>query len=94
MAFKPTNQDKRTFLQFFDYPGMFGERLFEMFDTKKNGLCDKEEFVTGMAWYIKGSPQQKIKLLFDLYDLKGSHVCFVHAACPQNININANWHRR
>ena len=61
--------DKRTFLQFFDYPGMFGERLFKMFDQNKGGTIDREEFMTGMAWYLNGTTEQKIRLLFKIYDL-------------------------
>lgn len=31
--------DKNTFLQLFDIPGMLGERLFSVFDSKKTGAC-------------------------------------------------------
>ena len=63
--------DKRTFLQFFDFPGMFGERLFALFDQTRSGMINKEEFLKGMAIYLNGSTDQKIRLLFKLYDLQG-----------------------
>lgn len=65
--------DKRTFLQFFDYPGMFGERLFKMFDQDCTGKINRTEFLNGMKWYLNGSTEVKIRLLFDLYDLTGDH---------------------
>ena len=40
---------KETFLQYFALPGILGERLFAVFDTKKNGVIDFEEFVNGLA---------------------------------------------
>lgn len=33
---------KDTFLKFFDLPGVLGDRLFEVFDTKKTGVIDFE----------------------------------------------------
>jgi len=35
--------DKVTFLMFLNVPGMLGERLFAMFDRKKNGMIDFDE---------------------------------------------------
>jgi len=53
--------DKRTFLQFFDFPGpyplrismthflgMFGERLFALFDQTRLGRINKEEFLVSL----------------------------------------------
>ena len=40
---------KETFLECFSLPGILGERLFDVFDTKKNGVIDFEEFVNGLA---------------------------------------------
>ena len=62
---------KETFLDYFALPGILGERLFAVFDTKKNGVIDFEEFVNGLARYNRGSIQDKIDMLFELYDLDG-----------------------
>ena len=65
--------DKSTFIKFFNMPGMLGERLFAVFDIKKNGVIDFEEFLAGMAEFCRGTMDQKIKLLFNMYDLTGDN---------------------
>ena len=67
--------DKTTFLQFFPLPvrltqGLWGERLFEKFDTKLLGSIDFEEFIQGMALCCRGSEEERLHFLFTLYDLK------------------------
>eukprot|EP01083_Nonionella_stella_P175035 608372_1 len=62
---------KETFLQYFALPGILGERLFAVFDAKKNGVIDFEEFVNGLARYNRGSLQEKIAMLFEMYDMDG-----------------------
>eukprot|EP01083_Nonionella_stella_P010218 29193_1 len=62
---------KETFLQYFALPGILGERLFAVFDAKKNGVIDFEEFVNGLARYNRGSLQAKIEMLFEMYDMDG-----------------------
>ena len=41
--------DKATFLDFFNVPKLLGERLFQVFDQKKTGVIDLEEFLDGLA---------------------------------------------
>mmetsp|Transcript_16369 Transcript_16369/g.27024 ORF Transcript_16369/g.27024 Transcript_16369/m.27024 type:complete len:714 (-) Transcript_16369:135-2276(-) len=64
--------DKKTFLNYVDFHGMFGERLFDAFDTKKNNLIDLEEFLTGITRFLNGSNQEKIQLLFKMFDLRSN----------------------
>ena len=40
---------KETFLQYFALPGILGERLFAVFDKKKDGVIHFDEFVSGLA---------------------------------------------
>ena len=49
MAVRSPNDtiSKDTFMKFFDLPGVLGDRLFQVFDTKKTGEIDFEEFLTG-----------------------------------------------
>uniref|UniRef100_A0A7S4DXL3 Calmodulin n=1 Tax=Lotharella globosa TaxID=91324 RepID=A0A7S4DXL3_9EUKA len=61
--------DKKTFLEYFDFQGMFGERIFKAFDIKKNDLIDLEEFMTGIARFLNGSQTEKTQLLFQMFDL-------------------------
>mmetsp|Transcript_17541 Transcript_17541/g.34237 ORF Transcript_17541/g.34237 Transcript_17541/m.34237 type:complete len:755 (+) Transcript_17541:30-2294(+) len=65
--------DKATFLKLFNLPGMIGERLFAVFDTKKNGVIDYEEFIEGIVTYGRGSTEDKLKMLFNMYDLTGDN---------------------
>lgn len=62
---------KATFLSYFNLPGILGERLFQVFDVKKTGVIDFEEFVMGLASYTKGSIEEKMTFLFKMYDLDG-----------------------
>jgi len=62
---------KDTFLKFFDLPGVLGDRLFEVFDTKKTGVIDFEEFMDGFARFSRGDPSAKMDMLFQLFDLDG-----------------------
>ena len=62
--------DLEHFLEFFaTLPGLHGEQLFASFDTGGKGVLDFDEFVLGMAKATRGTRHQKIKLLFDMYDL-------------------------
>merc|ERR1719203_2384202 len=62
---------KETFLQYFALPGILGERLFTVFDRKKDGVIHFDEFVMGLARYNRGSLQEKIEMLFEMYDMDG-----------------------
>eukprot|EP01083_Nonionella_stella_P040509 109928_1 len=62
---------KDTFLKFFDLPGVLGDRLFEVFDTKKTGVIDFEEFIDGFQRFSRGNASTKMDMLFQLFDLDG-----------------------
>ena len=62
---------KDTFLKFFDLPGVLGDRLFEVFDTKKTGVIDFEEFMDGYQMFARGDQKMKMDMLFQLFDLDG-----------------------
>lgn len=51
--------------------GIWGERLFDKFDKYKSGSIGYDEFTIGLSVCIKGSVQEKQRLLFSLYDLRG-----------------------
>lgn len=61
-----------TFLQYFPLPGVLGERLFALFDKDNSKEIDFEEFFLGLSIIYNGTPDQRRRLLFDLYDLDGS----------------------
>ena len=63
--------DLEHFLEFFaTLPGLHGDQLFIAFDRKKAGALDFDDFVAGMARACRGTRHSKIRLLFDMYDLK------------------------
>lgn len=68
--------DKDTFLQYFPLNGLLGERLFAQFDKKKkveqkddDHLIDFDEFITGLAIVCRGTVDEKIHFLFNMYDV-------------------------
>ena len=63
--------DKATFLHFFPLPGSLGERLFMMFDRKNTGVIDYDEFMCGLAISCRGSWEEKVQFVFNIYDLAG-----------------------
>jgi len=60
---------KETFLQVFGLPGILGERLFKAFDIKNTSKIDFDEFVSGLARYVRGSLTDKMNMLFTLFDM-------------------------
>ncbi|CDR94882.1 asparagine rich protein, putative [Babesia bigemina] len=61
--------DKETFLQYFDLPGLWGERLFRHFDTNDSGDVELAEFLSGVAACCRGTHTEKITVLFRMFDL-------------------------
>ena len=61
--------DKETFLKCFPMRGLLGERLFEVMDQSSSGSIDLNEFIYGLAILFHGSRKEKLKFVFDLYDL-------------------------
>eukprot|EP01039_Chlorochromonas_danica_P007127 gene7127-7880_t len=61
--------DKETFLQYFPLNGLLGERLFAQFDRRKTGYIDFEEFIIGLATACRGTADDKIHFIFNMYDV-------------------------
>jgi len=60
---------KDTFLQVFGLPGILGDRLFKAFDIKNTSKIDFDEFVSGLAKYVRGNLTEKMDMLFTLFDM-------------------------
>jgi len=60
---------KETFMQVFKLPGILADRLFDAFDTKRTKVIDFDEFVLGLAKYVRGDMNDKIEMLFKLFDM-------------------------
>lgn len=70
LAARSPNQDlidKHTFLRFLPLPGMLGERLFFVADRARVGGIDLEEFICCVAVLVRGSEEERLKLLYDMY---------------------------
>lgn len=65
--------DKDTFMQYVSLNGLLGERLYHQFDVKRNNCLDFDEFVTGLSTICRGSTDDKIHFLFDMYDVSDDH---------------------
>ena len=61
--------DKDTFLQYFPLNGLLGERLFAEFDTKGGGFVGFDEFIIGLAIVCRGTSDEKIHFIFNMYDV-------------------------
>jgi hypothetical protein len=48
------------------------ERLFAQFNTHKHQYLDFDEFITGLAIVCRGSQEEKVHFLFDMYDVSHS----------------------
>eukprot|EP01068_Selenidium_serpulae_P019876 Selendium_serpulae@DN7400_c0_g1_i1.p1 len=60
---------KSTFLDFFELPGLWGEQLFQQFDTHKTESIQYEEFLMGIALCCRGTRAEKVQVLFKVFDL-------------------------
>ncbi|XP_021366755.1 NADPH oxidase 5-like isoform X2 [Mizuhopecten yessoensis] len=50
----------------------FAERFFALFDQDHSGSIELHELLDGLRTLTKGTPAQKLKFLFDVYDVDGS----------------------
>ena len=56
----------------------FVEQMFRLIDKDNNGYISFREFMDVMIIFAKGSPEQKIRIMFDMYD------------CDQNGRLSIN----
>ena len=53
------------------FQSFFSERFFSMFDTDEDGSIDMKELVNGLQILTKGTKSEKLKFLFNVYDIDG-----------------------
>lgn len=51
----------------------FVERIFHVFDADKSGTVSLEEFMRVMRCFAQQSPVEKLRYLFDVYDLNSNY---------------------
>jgi len=47
-------------------------QIFYLVDKDKNGFISFREFVDMLVIFLKGSAEEKMKLMFDMYDINGT----------------------
>lgn len=47
-------------------------QIFNLVDKDKNGFISFREFVDMLVIFLKGSAEEKMKLMFDMYDINGT----------------------
>lgn len=60
--------NKVSLLDYAQLPGVLGERLFQVLDKNQNGYLDQNEFVSGLFRVYCSSFDQKVQLIFEIYD--------------------------
>ncbi|KAK2198460.1 bifunctional EF-hand domain/Pleckstrin homology domain/Protein kinase domain/Protein kinase-like domain superfamily/EF-Hand 1 [Babesia duncani] len=66
--------DKETFLHYFNLPGLWGERLFKKFDLNGSDRVEWDEFLIGIAVCCRGTKGDKIRILYQVFDLNDDGV--------------------
>ena len=59
---------KLIFIKYYSLPGIIGDRLFRVFDSKKNGVLEYNEFKTGMIMLFCENYEKTLRFIFDFYD--------------------------
>jgi len=60
--------NKISMLDYCQLPGLLAERLFAVLDTDGDGYLNSKEFLTGLLRFYCSTFDQKIKLVFEIYD--------------------------
>ncbi|KAK0181298.1 hypothetical protein PV327_003591 [Microctonus hyperodae] len=50
----------------------FVRKIFNLVDTDKNGFISFREFIDMLVLFLKGTAEEKLKLMFDMYDINGT----------------------
>ena len=59
------------FSKYYALPGIIGDRLFRVFDTKANDILEFNEFKTGMNILFCEDYEKTLRFIFDFYDFDG-----------------------
>ncbi len=56
------------------FQSFFAERFFALFDKDGGGTIDLAEMMEGLNMLTKGTKTEKLKFLFDVYDVDGKPI--------------------
>ena len=51
---------------------LFVEQMFDLVDKDRNGYLSFREFLDVIVIFAKGTPDEKLRLFFDMYDVSGN----------------------
>lgn len=75
---KEQSLDRKSFMEMFndlkDLPKDVALSMFKFFDTDKSGKVDFREFCTGLSLICLSSKEDRIKIIFQLFDLDNDNV--------------------
>ena len=60
--------NKISMLDYCQLPGLLAERLFSVLDTDGDNYLNSKEFLTGLLRFYCSTFDQKIQLVFEIYD--------------------------
>ena len=63
---------KLIFSKYYSLPGIIGDRLFRVFDSKNKGIIEYNEFKIGMVALFCGDYEKTLRFIFDFYDFDGN----------------------
>lgn len=52
----------------------FAEQFFKLFDKDRSGTISLSELIDGLNMLMEGSDMDKLKFLFDVYDVDGKNL--------------------
>ena len=64
--------NKLIFNNYYSLPGIIGERLFHVFDSKRKGILDFADFKMGMNILFCYDYENILRFIFDFYDFDGN----------------------
>ena len=54
----------------------FAEQFFKLFDKDRSGTISLSELIDGLNMLMEGTDMDKLKFLFDVYDVDGKTIIF------------------
>ena len=57
----------------------FAEQFFKLFDKDRSGTISLSELIDGLNMLMEGTDMDKLKFLFDVYDVDGKTIFFFHS---------------
>ena len=63
----------------------FAEQFFKLFDKDRSGTISLSELIDGLNMLMEGTDMDKLKFLFDVYDVDGKTIIFLSTHYNANI---------